>query len=361
MQSKSAPLLLGGRSPQAPSQVGSLPLNDVSRHRPSNAHKTQPFSTAPWAMPLHPRFFLPRAQTRALWICASCLVRTARTTHPLPPLGRRSNCLRLPSGLQTASFHASARRLAPEPLTHYQVLELKHDASAGDIKRQFYTLSKKHHPDHNASDPDASTRFVAISEAYHVLSVPEKRAQYDAQLSHAHSRSSRWGSHASPPQGSYSSASYAGSRPASGLNKKRSTFRGPPPSFYKAGGYGRHGAKRAEYAQHQHAGHQTEQNASTSAGPGSDGAFGEGLGPGQAAYGNEVPHFDDRKHKQTHDTVYEHIYARKRRVRDAEIPQEFDRGGMLANFIIVSSVVAIAAAATQIFSNSTEGSKKANA
>ncbi|KAF2441922.1 DnaJ-domain-containing protein [Karstenula rhodostoma CBS 690.94] len=316
-------------------------------------------------MSLHPRSFLPRAQTRALWICASCLARTSRTQHPLPPLRRRSNRLRLPPSQQTASFHASAHRLAPAPPTHYQVLELKHDASAGEIKRQFYTLSKKHHPDHNASDPDASTRFVAISEAYHVLSVPEKRAQYDAQLSHAHAhahaRSPHWGSHAPAPQGSYSSASYAGSRPASGLNKKRSTFRGPPPSFYKAGGYGRHGAKRAEFAQHQHAGHRTEQNANTSSGDDSYGGFGDGLGPGQAAYGNEVPHFDDRKHKQMHDTVYEHIYARKRRERDAEIPQEFDRGGMLANFLIVSGVVAIAAAVTKMFSTSTEGSKKANA
>jgi curved DNA-binding protein CbpA len=303
-------------------------------------------------MPLHPRSFLPRLHARALWICPSCLARTSRTQHTLPPLRRRSNRLRLPFSLQTAAFHASSRRLGPEPPTHYQVLELAHDASAGAIKRQFYTLSKKHHPDHNASDPDASTRFVAISEAYHVLSVPEKRAQYDAQLSHAHSRSSRWGSHASPPQGSYSSASFAGSRPASGLNKKRSTFRGPPPSFYKAGGYGRHGAKRAEYAHHQHAGHQTEQNTSA---PGADsyGGFGEGFGPGQADQGNEVPHFDDRKHKQTHDTVYEHIYARKRRERDAEIPQEFDKGGMLANFIIVSGIVTIAAAATTMFSNST--------
>ncbi|KAK7190746.1 hypothetical protein DPSP01_006647 [Paraphaeosphaeria sporulosa] len=312
-------------------------------------------------MPLHPRTFLPRPQTSALWTCASCLARTSCTAYALPPLCRRSNRLLLPSALQIASFHASACRLAPEPPTHYQVLELRHDASAGEIKRQFYTLSKKHHPDHNASDPDASTRFVAISEAYHVLSIPEKRAQYDAQLSHAHSRSSRWGSHAATPRGSYSSASYAGSRPASGLNKKRSTFRGPPPSFYKAGGYGRHGAKRAEHAQHHHAGHQTEQNANTSGGADSYGRFGEGMGPGQAAYGNEVPHFDDRKHKQTHDTVYEHIYARKRRERDAEIPQEFDRGGMLANFVIVSGIVAIAAAATKMFSNSTEGNKKANA
>lgn len=310
-------------------------------------------------MPLHPRSSLPRLQARTLWICSSCLARTSPTQHILPPLRRRSNPLLLPVSLQAASFHASSHRRGPETPNHYQVLEVKQDASAGEIKRQFYTLSKKHHPDHNASDPDASTRFVAISEAYHVLSVPEKRAQYDAQLSHASSRSSRWGgaSTSSYPQGSYSSASYAGSRPASGLNKKRSTFRGPPPSFYKSGGYGRHSAKRSEYAQYQHAGSQTEQNTTSD----SYGGFGEGYGPGQAGQGNEVPHFDDRKHKQTHDTVYEHISARRRRERNAEIPQELDRGGMLANFIMVSGVVAIAAAVTKMFNNSTEGDKKANA
>lgn len=49
------------------------------------------------------------------------------------------------------------------------------------------------------------------------------------------------------PMGSYSShnanvhskgASYAGSRPASGLSKRRGVFKGPPPSFYAHGGYG---------------------------------------------------------------------------------------------------------------------------
>ncbi|KAJ4294631.1 hypothetical protein N0V90_008322 [Kalmusia sp. IMI 367209] len=246
---------------------------------------------------------------------------------------------------------SSSRRRSDSAPNHYHVLELSPSATPADIKRQFYTLSKKHHPDHNAADPHASTRFVAISEAYHVLSVPEKRAQYDATLqqsqSHAH-----WGRGGHHPHGSHSSASYAsfaGSRPASGLNKKRSTFRGPPPSFYKSGGYGRHGAKRAEYASHQHTGDKTEQDA----GPESYGGFG-GFAPGQTGQGNEVPHFDDRKHKETHDQVYEHISARRKRTRAAEIPDEVDRGGMLANFIMVSGVVAIAGMVTKMFSSNKE-------
>lgn len=239
-------------------------------------------------------------------------------------------------------FHSSPRRPAEHQQNHYQVLELPTTASPAEIKRQFYALSKKHHPDHNASDPHASTRFVAISEAYHVLSVPEKRAQYDATIhaSHSHGRAP----HQHYPHGSYSSASYAGSRPASGLNKKRSTFRGPPPSFYQSGGYGRHGAKRTEYASYQHAGEKTEQETD----PGSYGRPG-GFGAGQATQGNEVPHFDDRRHKETHHQVYEHINARRRKTRADEVPEDIDRGGMLINFVMVSGVVAIAGIATKVF------------
>ncbi|KAF1970477.1 DnaJ-domain-containing protein [Bimuria novae-zelandiae CBS 107.79] len=304
-------------------------------------------------MPLQPRSLLPRRRTSALWICASCLARTSDGPSAIPL--RRS----------ASPFHSSATRPADaaSSITHYDILELPPSASPAEIKRQFYTLSKKHHPDHNASDPDASTRFVAISEAYHTLSSPEKRAKYDAQISrsqghsqghsHGHTHWARSAHHA--PSGSH-----FGSRPASGLNKKRSTFRGPPPSFYKAGGYGAHAGKRAEYAQHQHQ-HQHATRTEDTAGAGADsyGGFGEGYGPGQAGQGYGVPHFDDRRHKQMHDTVYEHISARRRRAREEEIPQEFDRGGMLANFLMVSGVVGIVAAATKLFSSSTEGNKKA--
>ena len=301
---------------------------------------------------------LARARPGALWTCASCASSAPCLAGAALALRRRSARRLLPLPLhahtQTASFGASARRTAAHAAassTHYDILELGPAATPADIKRQFYALSKKHHPDHNPQDPSASTRFVAISEAYHVLSVPEKRTAYDAHLAHARGGSREHHHHA------YPSGSHFGSRPASGLNKKRSTFRGPPPSFYKAGGYGRHGAKRAEYQHHQHE-HPTPEH---TAGSASYGGFGEGFGPGQARMGNDVPHFDDRKHKQTHDTVYEHISARRRRERDAEIPQELDRGGMLANFVMVSGVIGIAAAAANMFSNGSGGGKKPEA
>ncbi|KAF2635835.1 DnaJ-domain-containing protein [Massarina eburnea CBS 473.64] len=254
----------------------------------------------------------------------------------------------------SSALHTSSRHLSEQVPNHYSTLDLAPSASPAEIKRQFYALSKTHHPDRNPNDPTASTRFVAISEAYHILSVPEKRAQHDAQLSQTRAQGSgRWDSvwrGTEQPQGSYSSASFAGSRPASGLNKKRSTFRGPPPSFYRGGGYGSHGAKRAEYAHHTHEG------GAKSAGQESYGGF-NGFGPGQTSHGNEVPHFDDKRHKQTHDHVHEHIHARRRRSRPTEIPDD-DRGGQLANFLLVSGAVGVIAWSAKAFGDRTEKKKK---
>jgi hypothetical protein len=181
--------------------------------------------------------------------------------------------------------------------------------------------------------------------------VPEKRAQYDSKLHQSERRGAGWGQSNGYPQGSYSSAAF-GSRPASGLNKKRSTFRGPPPSFYKSGGYGSHGAKRAEYANHNpYAEGQESQEAPSD----SYGDFGGGFGPGQQKQGHEVPHFDDKRHKETHDSVNEHIWARRRRTqRTVRVEEDYSRGGMLLNFVIVSSVIGLVGMTAKIFGDRNE-------
>ena len=250
------------------------------------------------------------------------------------------SCLQRP---QNNFFHATAPRFSDSAPSHYETLQVTPTADVKEIKRQFYTLSKKNHPDHNKDDPTASTRFVAISEAYHTLSVPEKRAQYDAQL-HQAERRSGWGRGGGygHPQGSYSSASYVGSRPATGLNKKRGTFRGPPPSFYNSGGYGRHEAKRTEYAHHNpNAGGQE-------ADPESYGEQG-GYGPGQQRQGQKVPHFDDVRHKETHEQVHEHIQKGRRRSKLYRRDEEYARGDMLVNFLVVSGIVGVIGATVKIF------------
>lgn len=286
-------------------------------------------------MPPRPLFFT-RPIARPQWTCRPC---------------SRSIAIQRP---RIAFFHATAPRFSDSAPNHYETLQVATTADAKEIKKQFYALSKKNHPDHNRDDPTASTRFVAISEAYHTLSVPEKRAQYDAQL-HQTERRGRWGrgGGGSHPPGSYSSASYAGSRPATGLNKKRGTFRGPPPSFYNSGGYGRHGAKRAEYAHH------NPNPEGQEADPASYGDMG-GRGPGQQRQGQEVPHFDDVRHKETHEQVHEHILKGRRRSRLYRRDEEYARGDMMTNFIIVSGIVAIIGATVKIFEDKgNTGGKKA--
>ncbi|MFA5512312.1 MAG: DnaJ C-terminal domain-containing protein [Candidatus Kapaibacterium sp.] len=61
---------------------------------------------------------------------------------------------------------------------YYTVLGVSKNSSQDDIKKAYRNLAKKYHPDSNKSS-DAEIRFKEISEAYTVLSDPEKRKKYD--------------------------------------------------------------------------------------------------------------------------------------------------------------------------------------
>lgn len=63
----------------------------------------------------------------------------------------------------------------------YKVLGVKKDASAADIKKAYRTLARDNHPDSNPNNKHAEERFKEVSEAYSVLSSPEKRKEYDEQ------------------------------------------------------------------------------------------------------------------------------------------------------------------------------------
>jgi len=64
-------------------------------------------------------------------------------------------------------------------MDYYEVLGVKKDSSAQDIKKAYRKLAMKYHPDRNKGDKEAEEKFKKISEAYAVLSDPEKRKQYD--------------------------------------------------------------------------------------------------------------------------------------------------------------------------------------
>ena len=65
------------------------------------------------------------------------------------------------------------------PQTPYEVLGVKPDASADEIRKVYRKLAKQFHPDLNPGKPEAEARFKAISAAYDLLSDPEKRTRYD--------------------------------------------------------------------------------------------------------------------------------------------------------------------------------------
>ncbi len=64
-------------------------------------------------------------------------------------------------------------------IDYYNVLGLKKDASADDIKKAYRKLARKFHPDLNPDDKEAHQKFQQINEANEVLSDPEKRKKYD--------------------------------------------------------------------------------------------------------------------------------------------------------------------------------------
>ena len=61
----------------------------------------------------------------------------------------------------------------------YEVLEVDRQASPSDLKKAYYRLAKKYHPDHNPGDKEAEDKFKEASNAYSILSDDEQRQRYD--------------------------------------------------------------------------------------------------------------------------------------------------------------------------------------
>ena len=71
-----------------------------------------------------------------------------------------------------------------EKRDYYEVLGVERGADDATLKKAYRKLAKKYHPDMNPGDKEAEAKFKEATEAYSVLSDPEKRRTYD-QYGHA--------------------------------------------------------------------------------------------------------------------------------------------------------------------------------
>nr|OQO20722.1 hypothetical protein B0A51_11234 [Rachicladosporium sp. CCFEE 5018] len=133
------------------------PLRILATSRPSNH---QPYNDRPRESPRHRQFSSqPRRRPSASPPSSQCCL--------------RNNHNRIP---QRRTFHASPSIQATK--NPYDVLGVPKTASAGEIKKAYYGLAKKWHPDTN-KEPQAKAKFGDAQAAYEILTDSNKKAMYD--------------------------------------------------------------------------------------------------------------------------------------------------------------------------------------
>ncbi|RUS27235.1 putative mitochondrial DnaJ chaperone, partial [Jimgerdemannia flammicorona] len=120
----------------------------------------------------------PRCTSRTPPHSSSPLLHTHRRNAPptaSAPPSLENFCPRPWNYPQPLPPKAPSRAAKQDP---YVILGVSKTASQNDIKKAYYALAKKYHPDTN-KDADAREKFVQIQEAYEILSDDQKRAHYD--------------------------------------------------------------------------------------------------------------------------------------------------------------------------------------
>jgi DnaJ family protein B protein 4 len=113
---------------------------------------------------------------------------------------------------------------------YYDVLGVGKNATDDDLKKAYRKLALKWHPDKNqGNQEEASTRFKEISEAYDVLSDPEKKKIYDMYGEEALKTG------VPPPPGAEGAGAFAGQGSAGGYRMDEETARKIFESFFGGG------------------------------------------------------------------------------------------------------------------------------
>jgi len=117
----------------------------------------------------------------------------------------------------------------PNRYNHYETLGVGDDATPQEIKKAFYSLSKRCHPDLHPNDDRMAEKFKSLTIAYEVLMDKDKRHAYDIEKNIGRSNKQRWHGYSSNkyypvakgerPQVSYTSANVS-QRPKGGAKRR---------------------------------------------------------------------------------------------------------------------------------------------
>ncbi|KAK9870999.1 hypothetical protein WA026_009959 [Henosepilachna vigintioctopunctata] len=119
---------------------------------------------------------LKKNSTRFIHVCSKCNRSGTATPYITNLKGCVFGALQL-DVVKSRGFHTSTLLRAAKD--YYKVLGVSQNASNAEIKKAYYKLAKKYHPDVNKDDPSASKKFQEVSEAYEILGDETKRKQFD--------------------------------------------------------------------------------------------------------------------------------------------------------------------------------------
>ncbi|CAI5516033.1 unnamed protein product [Closterium sp. Naga37s-1] len=157
---------------------------------PHPIHAPSLLRASPHVAPLSPAHPLRHSRTaqcnphRAFHAAPHCLSARAAPLPAANPFESNAAAWQC-SSLFHRAFHASGTAAAAAAAAggrgrdYYAVLGVSRTATAAEIKKAFYALAKKYHPDANKDDPNAAKKFQEAQQAYEVLKDDEKRAMYD--------------------------------------------------------------------------------------------------------------------------------------------------------------------------------------